>query len=57
MFANKFMIDHGCGIITVFKSKADTFRELYKAYRAEKTDDFKNWIYKYCIRGPKVEYQ
>ncbi|MBR2745272.1 MAG: hypothetical protein IKD99_00955 [Erysipelotrichaceae bacterium] len=57
MFANKFMIDHGCGIITVFRGKADTFRELYKAYRAEKTDDFKNWIYKYCIRGPKVEYQ
>ena len=59
MFANKFMIDHGCGIITVFKSKSDTFRTLYKAYRSqeEKTDEFKNWIYKYCVRGPKVEYQ
>ena len=59
MFANKFMIDHGCGIITVFKSKSDTFRQMYREYRAqeEKTDDFKNWIYKYCVRGPKVEYQ
>ena len=57
MFANKFMIDHGCGIITVFKGKSDTFRALYKQYRQEKTDEFKNWIYKYCVRGPKVEYQ
>ena len=56
MFANKIMVDNGCGIITVFKGKSDTFRQMYKQYQEERTDDFKNWIYKYCVRGPKVEY-
>ena len=56
MFANKIMVDNGCGIITVDKSRRDTFRELYRQYQDERTDDFKNWIYKYCIKGPKITY-
>ena len=57
MFANKIMIDNGCGIITVAPSRKDEFRELYHAYRQIKTAEFKDWIYRYCIKGPKVEYQ
>lgn len=56
MFANKIMVDSGCGIITVRKDRRDTFRTYYKEYQETRTDEFKNWIYKYCIRGPKVEY-
>ena len=56
MFANKIMVDNGCGIITVRKDRRDVFRTYYKEYQEKRTDDFKNWIYKYCIRGPKVEY-
>ena len=56
MFANKIMVDNGCGIITVDKSRRDTFRQLYRQYQDERTDDFKNWIYKYCIKGPKITY-
>ena len=56
MFANKFMLDTGCGTITVFKSKCEDFRRLYTDYRQNRGDEFKQWIYKYCVRGPKVEY-
>lgn len=56
MFANKIMVDSGCGIITVSSIYKEDFRTQYKNYQANKGDEFKNWIYKYCIRGPKVEY-
>ena len=32
LFANKFMIDNGCGILTVTKDKKDLFREKLKKY-------------------------
>lgn len=56
MFANKIMIDNGCGIITIRKDRREAFRTYYREYQETLSDDFKNWIYKYCIRGPKVEY-
>ena len=56
MFANKIAIDKGCGIITVNEDDCDTFRQLYKEYQETFSDNFKNWIYKYCVKGPKVEY-
>lgn len=56
MFANKIMVDNGCGIITVASSRCQEFRELYKMYRQVKTEEFKDWIYRYCVKGPKVEY-
>ena len=57
MFANKIMVDNGCGIITVAPGLCDEFRTLYREYQDTRTDDFKNWIYKYCVKGPKTEYQ
>lgn len=56
MFANKFMIDNGCGIITVAASKKEIFREKLKAYKVDHDYDIKDWIYKYCVKGPKLDY-
>ena len=55
MFANKLMVDNGCGIITVTPSSTDTFRKKLKEYKDDQSDDFKDWIYKYCIKGPKLD--
>ncbi len=55
MFANKIMIDNGCGIITIRPSQDETFREKMKQYKNLETNDFKEWIYGYCIKGPKME--
>ena len=56
MFSNKIMLENGCGIITIAPKYASTFREMYQQYQDTHSDDFKNWLYKCCIRGPKVEY-
>lgn len=56
MFANKFMVDNGCGIITVPSSKTDVFREKLRAYKNDKNYDIKEWIYMYCVKGPKLDY-
>ena len=56
LFANKFMIDNGCGILTVTKDKKDLFREKLKEYKENKDTDLKNWIYMYCVKGPKLDY-
>ena len=56
LFANKIMIDRGNGFITVPKNHKDTFREKLKEYKENKNEQLKDWIYKYCIKGPKVEY-
>ena len=55
MFANKLMVDNGCGIITVTPSGADTFRKKLKEYKDDQQNDFKDWIYKYCTKGPKLD--
>ena len=56
MFANKIMIENGGGVISVPGSYRAKFRELYYDYKETHSDEFKNWLYKYCIKGPKVEY-
>ena len=56
MFANKIMIDNGCGFITIRPSQDDTFRELMKEYKTSHTDKFKEWIYSTCIKGPKADH-
>lgn len=56
MFANKIMIDNGCGIITVTENNKDVFREKLKEYKNNKDYDIKDWIYKYCIKGPKLDH-
>ena len=56
MFANKIMIDNGCGIITVTENNKDVFREKLKEYKNNKDYDIKDWVYKYCIKGPKLDH-
>ena len=56
LFANKFMIDNGCGILTVSENNKDLFREKLKEYKENKDTDIKNWVYMYCVKGPKLDY-
>ena len=56
MFSNKFMVDNGCGIITVAASKRQLFREKLKEYKDSNDYYIKDWIYMYCVKGPKLDY-
>ncbi len=57
MFANKIMIDHGCGVITVGEYNKAKFRELLKEFHQNKDyKKFKHWIFSKCISGMRVEY-
>ena len=56
LFANKIMIDRGNGFITIAKQHKDTFREKLKEYKTNNNYEIKDWIYKYCIKGPKLDY-
>lgn len=56
LFANKIMVDNGCGIITITPANRDTFRAKLKEYKSNHDYDIKDWIYKYCIKGPKLDY-
>ena len=55
LFANKIMIDNGCGIITVAQEYQPTFYEkLIKYYETNEKKKKKKWIYNYCIDGIKL---
>lgn len=57
MFANKIMIDNGNGFITVTPENCPTFREKLKEYNeTHEGNSFKDWLFKYCIKGKKVYY-
>ena len=57
MFANKIMLESGCGFISVPEDKDEQFRELiHEAHHTENSDKFKKWVYTYCISGVKNEY-
>lgn len=57
MFANKIMIDNGCGVITVSDYNKQNFRELLKEFHQIKDyKKFKHWIFSKCISGMRVEY-
>jgi hypothetical protein len=56
LFANKLMIDNGCGFITIAPANKDTFREKLAEYKNNNDHEIKDWIYKYCIKGPKLDY-
>lgn len=56
LFSNKIMIDNGCGFITITPTYKDTFREKLTEYKNNNDYDIKDWIYKYCIKGPKLDY-
>ena len=52
LFANKIMIDNGCGIITISQENQSTFFEkLIKFYESGDNTDLKNWIYETSIDG------
>lgn len=52
LFANKIMIDNGCGIITIAQDIQETFYEkLIKYYESGDMSDLKKWIYEHCIDG------
>lgn len=52
LFANKIMIDNGCGIITIANENQSTFFEkLIKYYETGKETDLKNWLYETSIDG------
>ena len=52
LFANKIMIDNGCGIITISQDNQPTFFEkLIKFYETGDNADLKNWIYETSIDG------
>ena len=52
LFANKIMIDNGCGIITISQENQSTFFEkLIKFYESGDNADLKEWIYNTSIDG------
>ena len=52
LFANKIMIDNGCGIITIAQENQPTFYEkLIKFYETGDNKDLKQWIYDTSIDG------
>ena len=57
MFSNMIMVNNGCGFITVKPDYAQTFRKLLKEFHEEDGEkEFKNWIFRCCIRGKRYEY-
>ena len=52
LFANKIMIDNGCGIITISQENQPIFFEkLIKFYETGNNNDLKKWIYETSIDG------
>ena len=52
LFANKILIDNGCGIITIAQDLQTTFFEkLIKFYESGDNTDLKEWIYETSIDG------
>ncbi|MEG1506224.1 MAG: Fic family protein [Bacilli bacterium] len=52
LFANKYMIDNGCGIISISKENNTIFfTKLIKFYETNNMEDIKDWIYKTSIDG------
>ena len=52
LFANKIMIDNGCGIITIAQETQQTFfKKLINYYESGDNTDLKQWIYETRIDG------
>lgn len=52
LFANKIMIDNGCGIITIAQENQQTFfKKLINYYESGDNTDLKLWIYETSIDG------
>ena len=55
LFANKIMIDNGCGIITIsVENQPIFFEKLIKFYETGDNKDLKNWIYQTSIDGINI---
>ena len=54
-FSNKILLDRGCGVIVILPRDKATFREKLKEFKDNKDTDFKQWVYKYCIKGKIYE--
>ena len=54
-FANKILVDKGCGFIVIHPKDRDTFRNLLREFKDNGNNEIKNWIYKYCIKGKNYE--
>ena len=58
LFANKILIDNGCGIITIAQNLQEAFYEkLIKYYENGKMLDLKEWIYNNCIDGLELNQE
>lgn len=56
LFANKIMIDNGCGIISISQELQSLFYEkLIKYYETSEMDELKKWIYDNCIDGMNLK--
>lgn len=56
LFANKIMIDNGCGIITISnENQQEFFTKLIKFYETNDMNDIKNWLYNNCIDGINLD--
>lgn len=52
LFANKIMIDNGCGIITIANDDQSKFFEmLITYYETGDMEELKMWIYEHSIDG------
>ena len=52
LFANKRMVDNGCGIITISQENQPIlFEKLIKFYESGDNIDLKQWIYETSIDG------
>jgi len=52
LFANRIMIDNGCGIITISQEyQAEFLKLLISYYETGNMDDLKKWIYETSIDG------
>lgn len=52
LFANKIMIDNGCGIITISQEhQAIFFGKLIKYYETGDNIELKDWLYETSIDG------
>ncbi len=56
LFANKYMIDHGCGIISIAKeNQAFFFEKLIAFYETGEMSELKEWIYNTSIDGMNLD--
>lgn len=58
LFANKIMIDNGCGIISIDQENQALFYDkLIKYYENGDMNDLKQWVYEDCIDGIEFNYK